>query len=420
MNRSFSFDGTASSELQFKINQSIIFNYLRFNSPISRAKISRDLKISAPAVSRVIEKLIRENFVIETKKQETRSGKRPTLLVLNKEKGLVLGVDLGREKIRMSLMDYGGNIVKKYLGPEILDNSNIEKILVKEISKVFEDCKKNTLNLPCSPEIKSICIGLPANVDPVSGNIISASLYGSWKNINLKEIISANFNIDVFIENNVNLAALGEKNFGKGRQLSNVVFLEISNGIKAGIIIDNLLLKGENGYAGEVGFSIINTENIGFEVENKGFLEKYASVTSIRNAAISEIKNGNKTLIMELAENDINNVNYSMVCEAALRGDKLAKKIIDNVVKLLSVAIINLILIIDPKIIILGGYILNLPKNHELIVNPVKKNITKSIPFEIPAIELSELGDDATIMGSCFIAIENLLTGKFPYKINNG
>ena len=62
------------------------------------------------------------------------------------------------------------------------------------------------------------------------------------------------------------------------------------------------MLKGENGYAGEVGFSIINTENIGFEVENKGFLEKYASVTSIRNAAISEIKNGNKTLIMELAE----------------------------------------------------------------------------------------------------------------------
>ena len=110
----------------------------------------------------------------------------------------------------------------------------------------------------------------------------------------------------------------------------------------------------------------------------------------------------------------------SDLCEAALRGDKLAKKIIDNVVKLLSVAIINLILIIDPKIIILGGYILNLPKNHELIVNPVKKNITKSIPFEIPAIELSELGDDATIMGSCFIAIENLLTGKFPYKINNG
>ena len=88
-------------------------------------------------------------------------------------------------------------------------------------------------------------------------------------------------------------------------------------------------------------------------------------------------------------------------------------------VKLLSVAIINLILIIDPKIIILGAY-LNLPGNNELIVDSVRKNIAKSIPLKIPAIELSEPWERCTIMGSCFIAIENLLTGRFPYKISNG
>ncbi|MHB8277354.1 MAG: winged helix-turn-helix transcriptional regulator [Candidatus Humimicrobiaceae bacterium] len=108
MRQSFKFVKTASSELQFKINQSIIFNYLRENGPILRTKISRDLKISAPAVSRVVEKLIRDNYVLETRKLETKSGKRPTLFVLNKDKGFVLGIDLGGEKIRMSLMNYSG------------------------------------------------------------------------------------------------------------------------------------------------------------------------------------------------------------------------------------------------------------------------------------------------------------------------
>jgi predicted NBD/HSP70 family sugar kinase/biotin operon repressor len=417
MIQSFKFVKTASSELQFKINQSIIFNYLRAKGPISRAKISQDLKISAPAVSRVIEKLINDDYVIEAYKQETKSGKRPTLLTLNKNRGLVLGVDLGSEKLKMALMDYSGNIVKRYIGPDILDRMDISEILKNEISKVFTDCKKNILKSSITSEIESICVAFPADVDPLSGQIISAPLYGSWSNINLKADLKDKFNIPVFIENNVNLAAWGEKTNGKAKNFSNVVFLEISNGIKAGIIIDNVLIKGENGYAGEIGFTIANTENLGFKIINKGFLEKFASVTSIKNKAVKSIKEGKKSIIMDMVDDDIDKINSAIVCSAALKGDKLAKDIIDNVVKLLSIAIINLVLILNPRIIILGGYIFDLPYKNELIVNPIKNYIKQSIPFTIPEIELSDLGNDATIIGSCYMAMEALLIGEFPYKI---
>ncbi len=417
MKQSFKFVKTASSELQFKINQSIIFNYLRANGPISRAKISQDLKISAPAVSRVIEKLINDDYVIEAQKQETKSGKRPTLLTLNKNRGLVLGVDLGSEKLKMALMDYSGSIVKRYVGPDILDRMDISEILKNEISKVFADYQKNISRDPMHLEIKSICIAFPADVDPLSGRIISAPLYGSWSNINLKEDIKAVFDLPVFIENNVNLAAWGEKTNGKAKNFSNVVFLEISNGIKAGIIIDNVLIKGENGYAGEIGFTITDTENLGFKIINKGYLEKFASVTSLRNKAVKLIKEGKKSLIMNLAGNDIDKIDSAIVCEAAMADDIVAKDIIENIVKLLSIAMINLILILNPKIIILGGYIFNLPYKNELIVNPIKNYVKQSIPFSIPDIELSDLGNDATIIGSCYMAMEALLIGEFPYII---
>ena len=408
---------TASSELQFKINKSIIFNYLRENGPISRANISRDLKISAPAVSRVVEKLINENYVVETDKQETKSGKRPTLLKTNKDKGFVLGIDLGRESIRMALANFNGYIIKKYGGTEVLDNKDIVERLKREITCVLNDCKKNEWRFSTEPEIKSICIGIPADVDPESGKIISAPLYGSWRDINLKDIIDKEFNIPVFIDNNVNIAALAEKNYGRGKDFNNVVFLEVSNGIAAGIIIDNHLLRGSYGSAGEIGFTIINSENLGFKVKNKGFLEKFASVTSIKKKVFKAINESEKTLITDLIKNDIRKIEPSLVSEAAKKGDRVAKNIIEEMVRFLSIAIINLILIINPQIIILGGDICNLKHADELFVKPIINYVKQSVPFRIPNIELSALGEDAGIIGASYMAMESLLLGEFPYKI---
>lgn len=416
----FKFLKTASSKLQFKINQSIIFNYIKEKGPISRAKISRDLKISAPAVSRVIEKLINNDYIVETKKQETKSGKRPTLLALNNDRGFVMGIDLGGEKIKIALMNYNGAIIKKYIGPEIKDCPEIEHMIEEQISEVFNDCNKNEWGHENTPKIQSICIAIPAEVDPFSGKITSAPLYGSWRDINLKEKISLKFKTPVFIENNVNLAAWAEKNYGRGKDIANIVFLEISNGIAAGIIIDNILLKGENGFAGEIGFTIVNTENLGFKAVNKGFLEKFASVTGIKNQIIKAIKEGKKTMVIDLAENNLDKIEPYIICKAAIMGDELANEIIKNIVKFLSIAIINLILIINPKLIIIGGYILNLPYKNELLINPIKDFIEKSIPFEIPDIEFSVLGEDAAIIGSCLMAIDYLLMGEFPYRIDKG
>lgn len=417
MKHSLKFLRTASPEFQGKINKSIIFNYIRENGPISRAKISRDLKISAPAVSRVVGKLVNEDYVEETDKQQTKSGKRPILLKTNKDKGFVLGIDLGRESIRMALANFNSTIIKKKWGTEILDNKDIVERLIREITIVLNDCKKKEWVSSTEPEVKSICIGVPAVVDPKSGNIISASLYESWRDINLKNIISKEFNIPVFTDNYVNISALAEKKYGKGKNFTDVVFLEISNGISAGIIIDNHLLRGSDGSAGEIGFTIINSKNLGFKVKNKGFLEEFASVNSIKKRALEAINKSELTLIKDLIKNDIGKLEPSLVCEAAKRGDKLAKDIIEEINRFLSIAIINLILIINPQVIILGGDICNLTHIDELFVNPIKNYVKQAIPFGIPNIEISALGEDAGIVGSCFMAIESLLIGEFPYKI---
>ena len=418
MERSLNFLRTASAGLQYKINISIIFNYIRENESISRIKISNDLKISPSAVSRVVDKLIKDGYVVEADKLKTKGGKRPTLLKINQSKGFVIGIDLGKEKFKLALANFNGEIFEKYKGFKILNNKNIAEKIINEIKETlgryyqYEKMRWGSL--------KTICVGVPAVIDINSGKIISAPLYGNWKDLNLKEILGSEFNIPVYIENDVNLSALGEKHYGEGKKFKDFIFIEISNGIGAGIIIDNYLFRGSIGSAGEIGFTIVNIENLGFKVKNKGFLEKFASVESIKKKAIREIRNGRKTIITEMVKNDIEKIEPYMVCEAATRGDELANDIITEMVDFLSIGIINLILIQNPQIIVLGGDICNLPEVNRLFLEPTKEKIRDSMPFGIPEIELSLLGEDAGIVGASFQAIESLLMNKFPYKIEQG
>jgi len=415
MERSLKFLRTASAELQYKINISIIFNYIRENEPISRIKISNDLKFSPSAVSRVIDKLIKDGYVIETDKLKTKSGKRPTLLKIKQDEGFVIGIDLGKEKFELALTNFKVEIIEKYRGFKISNDENIAEKIIDEIKKILS--KYHQYKKINKDKLKGICVGIPAAVDTDTGKIISAPLYGNWKGLNLKEILGSEFNTTIYVENDVNLSALGEKHYGEGKNFKDFIFVEISNGIGAGIVIDNHLFRGSLGTAGEVGFTIINVDNLGFKAKNKGFLEKFASVESIKKKAIGEIRNGRKTIITEMVKNNIEKIEPYMVCKAAISGDELANEIITEMVNFLSIGIINLILIQNPQIIVVGGDICNLPEVNRLFLEPIIEKIRSSIPFKIPTIKLSLLGEDAGVVGASFQAVESLLISKFPYKI---
>ncbi|MBC7333686.1 MAG: winged helix-turn-helix transcriptional regulator, partial [Actinobacteria bacterium] len=171
MEKFLKFSRTASAELQHKINMSIIFNYLRENGPNPRSKIARELNISAPAVSRAIEKLINEGYVLQAEKQITKGGKRPTLIRINKDRGLVIGIDLGKEKLKIAVANFANEIVEKHEGFKISNGKDVVDKLEEEIAHIL--AKYNQEKSQNGLKIKGICIGIPADVDIKSGRIIS-------------------------------------------------------------------------------------------------------------------------------------------------------------------------------------------------------------------------------------------------------
>jgi len=409
---------TIGPRVQSVINESIILNYLKENSPISRAKISRDLNISAPTVSKIVDNLIKNNFVVETEKAKSSGGKRPTKLIFNKDIGFVLGIDLCKKRMIIAETDFEVNIINKYKGFKII-HTDVD-ILDKIVREINSFLKKYDIDLRSSYKDKSftaISVAVPGNVDQNTGKIISAPLFKNWLDLNLRDYFEDRFGIPVYVENIVNLSAIGENNFSEGKKFSDLVFLEISNGIGAGIIIDNSLLRGSLSSAGEIGFTVTRPENLHFKYKIKGNLEKEISIENIERKAMEDIKKGEKTKITDFARENLTEVDFSLICRAAKYGDEYAKSVINKIVDDISIVIINLTLILNPQIIVIGGQICSAPYINDLIVKPIKNIVKNIIPFSVPGIRLSKLGEDAAVLGASFMAVDSVMASRFPYKI---
>lgn len=415
---------TANANLQNEINTSVVFNYLRENEPTYRARIARDLNISAPAVSRIVDKLIADGYVVETEKLKIQSGKRPTQLQINSDKCNVIGVDLVKERIKIALSDFRGKIIKTSVGFSVTEKTDIGAKLIEEIEDVLtrhalerNAPKRNSLERNIEAQtnnLKAICVGIPAVIDIDTEYVTDAPLYASLRDLNLKEILGGHFDVPIYVENVVKLSALGEKHYGEGADYKDIVFIEVSNGIGAGIIIDNHLIRGTHGLAGEIGLSVTGRENLRYKVQNKGCLEKNASLKAIVEKAMKAVENGGRTLVSERSSS----LTPSAVCRAAIEGDRIANEIISEIVESLSLVTINLILILNPQIIVFGGEICNLPGVKTLFIDPIRETVAASIPFEIPQVKISSLGENAGVIGASFLAIESLLLGEFPYTID--
>jgi glucokinase len=416
----FNLYNTANAKFQNKINKSIILNHVKDNIRSTRSAIAKDLKISTPTVSKIIDELIAENYVKELGKSESTGGKRATNLEFNSEFGSVIGVDLGKDRIRMAQSDLNIKILEKHIGFEIFnEDKNLLEEVIKEIDFFIKKINSKKNNIP----LKAICIGVPADVEPETGQIISASLFKKWNNLNLKDIFSERFNIEIFIENTTNMSTIGEKYKGMGKKYKNLVFLGIGEGTGAGIIINDQLYRGSSFSAGEVGFlvdGIDNLDTINNINNSKGYMENIIAPRNIKKEAVRLITEGHDSLIRNIVSNNLDIIDSNIVCRAAMLQDKLSMSIISKIVKNLSIIIQNIILIINPQVVIIGGDILDLSDLETLFIAPLKEIVERNIPSKIPEIRLSGLGKDGGVIGALVFAVESTLNKDYPYMINRG
>jgi glucokinase-like ROK family protein len=378
------------------INRSAILEIIRQESPISRTAIAGRLGVSLPTVMRIVDGLIAEGFVRPHGSSEWSGGRRRSLLEYNAEGYVVLGVDMGGTKIYGALADLGGNIIDE---TEIDHQGTTGEETYQRLIRLIDILIKSP-NLHERP-VQGIGVGVPGITLHQDG-IVKWVYSLNWKDFPLKARLAERYHLPITVDNDVNLAALGELWFGAGQNVQNMVLVVIGTGIGAGIIIDRALYRGSSEASGEIGNMVPGIEFLGKNFKDFGALESRASGTGI-------VERARRVLKAHRTDGELKNLVVDDVFEAARQGQKWAWKIVNEVVDLLAIAIANITVSFDPELIVLGG---GVSRYANLLIEPILERIDGVIPTP-PRLVVSDLGLQAGVMG----AITNVLHSTSDFYV---
>ncbi len=391
---------SVTASLMRRINRSAILELIREEGPLSRSKIARRLDVSLPTVMRIVDELMEEGLVSKGGYSESTGGRPPSLVTFNGESYAVVGVDLGEDKMFGMVADLAGNVQHtQFMDPE---NDHGPDTYVDQLCDLI--AKLLAVSRPEGQEIRGIGIGVPGVTLVPEGVVTWAPSLG-WRDLPLQKLLSERFpKVPVFVENDVNLAALGELGFGAGRGVQNLVSLTVSKGIGAGLIVGGMLYRGQHQGAGEVCNMVPGVRFLGERYEEFGALETIASTSGIVRRARELLTREN----LPLPEAD---VTADVVFAAAREGEKWAVQVVDETVDYLSIAVANLAATLDPEVVVLGGTI---SRDADLLIDPILTRVEGLVPF-VPELVASPLERRAVIMGAIMLVL-NLTTGYFAVK----
>jgi glucokinase len=392
---------TITSSAMRDINRSAVLEIIRRESPISRTAIAERLEVSLPTVMRIVDELVEDGFVRHQGSTEWSGGRRRPLLEFNADGYLVLGVDMGGTKMYGALSDLGGNI---------LDEVNVSRhgtsgedsfnYLITLIDKLLASPKVE------GRKVRGIGVGAPGVTLHKEG-IVTWAYTLHWDMFPLKARLAERYDLPITVDNDVNLAALGELWFGAGQNVQDMILVAIGTGIGSGVIIDGALYRGSKEASGEIGNMIPGREFLGKNYQDFGALESVASGTGIADRARDLLKS-------QRSEQELADLMAEDVFEAARKDEPWAWTVINETVDYLAIAIANLVAAFDPEMVVLGG---GVSRSADLLIEPILARIRGVIPNP-PRLVVSDLGLQATVMGAITNVLHNTSNFYVVHKLS--
>ncbi|HLB11612.1 MAG TPA: ROK family protein [Dehalococcoidia bacterium] len=306
----------------------------------------------------------------------------------------IIAIDMGGTRFRVAVASPSGKLAHRKGYPTRADQGRDAVI-----SRIAHAAGEAISSVP-REQILGVGFAAPGPLDPRTGVITTPPNLPGWKDVPLKAILGEALGLPVYIGNDANLAALGEHRFGSGRGLGHLVYLTVSTGIGAGIIVNGRLLLGEDGLAGEAGHMTI-AEGPPCKCGNIGCLEILASGLAIARHAEERMAAGQQTSIPRFARGEIT---AEAVSAAAQAGDRVAREVLDRAANYLGIGVLNLVHIFNPQAVIIGG---GVSQAGDLLFGPVRRIVeARAMPnFRKVRILPAALGDDVGLLGAVALVL---------------
>ena len=388
-------ENTADQKLVRKLNNNIVVDVLRREAPVSRANLSVLTGLNKSTISSIIDELIEGGWVRETSFQTNKIGRPGLLLEINPEGGFALGLEIGVDFLLCVVTNFSAEVIwHKRVETDPKDGQlAIHQKAFKLVAEAIEFGKKNN-----ATGRWGIGIAIPGLVD-VHNGILKLAPNLKWENVPLRLIWNQQFHYPVYIENDGNAAALGEYYYGAARGTKDFIYIAADYGLGSGIIVDGNLLKGNKGYASEVGHMTYDPEGDLCSCGKRGCYETVIGPRAVIHSVNKLIKEkGSDKTIIKFTEDDENPINYDTVVNAALEKDQIAIDALKDVGCKLGLVVSHLVNIFDPKMVILGGA-LNYAKDFiQPVVAEVVRDHALNLCQEDLEITNSDLGQDSAVM----------------------
>ena len=390
--------GDSRLSLLRELGEQAVLETIFRKGPITRPEIAAATSLSKPTVSAAVSRLEHGGLVRAAGRRGGQRGRKPVAYVVSSRAGFVVGGDIGGSNLRVAAADLFGEPICDLRQPTAKDGSRAVGVQVLEmVSEVIDRAGADN-----GPPL-ALGISAPGIVDQASGRVTSLAYNVAPEGgFDPLEVLRDRFDLPVLVDNNVNLAAVGERWFGLARGVSTMVFIAIGAGIGMGIIIDDELVRGAHGAAGEIGYLPLVGDPFDPRHRLHGGLEDEIGAAGIV-AAFNEARGAGDPEIASVED----------LFERAAGGNAAARSVVDHVASRLGTAIATVCAILDPELVVLGGGIGANP----ILLRPARGSAAALVPITA-RIETSLLGERAALQGAIAVALHAartmLLSGRNP------
>jgi len=380
----------ATPPLLKDLNRRTVLNAIRDGAPISRAEISRRVGISKPTVSQALESLREAGLVREAADDPGGPSYGAVFFEPVPEAALVLGLDLGARFLRGALCDLLG-VVRARQDVE-LAGADASAVLDTFVS--LRDSLVEGTGLS-EQLIDTAVVGVPAVVETATG-VVGLTTVAGLDGMHFGDAVAERLGVSVIVDNDTNLAAVGERWRGVARGMDDFVFLSVGTGLGAGLVLGGEVHRGHNGAAGEVDLVSAGSGD--------GDIDPCAGALSDVARRLAESHGGPTTVAPPYEPRE--------VFGAARAGDELAQRIVEEEARRIALHVVPIAAVADVALVVLGG---GLGTNGDLLLEPVRERLAEWLPYP-PRVEVSSLGEAAVLTGALAVGRRAALDNVFQNR----
>jgi len=380
-----------SPALMRRTNARTILRSLKKLGTCSRADLVRETGMSAPTVANVVSDLDALGLIQWIGEGVSGGGRPPENLRFNADYGCLAGVDITADAIRILLTDLNGALLEEQ--NELLTKEARSPDAVIEVLRISLKAIMQRRNLP-SKKLVAMTVGVAGITNVRDGIVVSVSDSSTWRDVSLRELLKEHFACALFVENDTNLAAIGEHFRGVAQAEDSFVFIGIGSGVGAGIFLNGRIVHGASWSAGEIGYlRIPNISSMHPSLYEFGALEQVLGAPGILRSWNAVSNKSSQTIKLRKA---------TKVLDLALEGDAAAQKIVLQRARLLKDVVLNLSLILNPNLFVLGGDL----GAHAALLKPTVEMLRES-EVAVANVLPSSLGNSAVVWGGIAVSMQN-------------